>query len=745
MLGSVQVDDGRADPIGSARERFVLAVLLLGAGRPASVSRLIDALWDDPPRSAKAQLHNMISNLRRRVGEERIVTGPAGYELRLGEATLDVLDFRRLAAEGQRARAGGDAAVAVALLGEALALWRGPALADVPDELATATRHALHEERLVAAEARFEAQLTLGRHADVLRDLEPLLAEHPFRETLHQARMVALLGTGRRGDALVAYREAHRRFVDGLGIEPGPALRDLEGQLRRGEDLTPTTTPTVVARQLPPVTAVLTGRDGLIDEITGSAAPVRVLVGPGGVGKTTVALAVAGRLAASFPDGQLYADLRGSQESPADPHAILGRFLAALGVRQSTLPQDRAERVAMYRGVLARTRTLVVLDDAAGEEQLRTLVPDDPGCVALVTSRRQLAGTARWTVPVLAEEDCLELLGRIVGQERTSAEPAAATELAAVCGRLPLAVSIVAARLAVRPDWTLDELRGRLAEERHRLDELAVGDLDVRASIALSYRTLSPRARRLFRLLGLVRAADWPVWVPRVLLGEPAGDLVAELVDVHLVAPLGADAAGQDRFRLHDLVADYAREQAREHEPDAAAASTRLLAGWLALAAAADERIPHGEGFAVPASTGAPPVAVTAPYDWFDAERAGLLGAIEEAVRLGRPDLAGQLALRMSGYLKLRCDYDDWLAALRLAIDPVRAAGLDHVLVKLLSALFVAHGLADRYDEQVAVAEEELAVARRLGDRGAEVVALAHTGRAVRDLDERRLPPFPPG
>jgi tetratricopeptide (TPR) repeat protein len=438
-----------------------------------------------------------------------------------------------------------------------------------------------------------------------------------------------------------------------------------------------------------------------------------------------------------FTGGQLYADLRGSQATPADPHAIVGRFLHALGVRQSKLPADPDERVAMYRSLLARTRTLVVLDDAAGEEQVRSLLPADPGCAALITSRRHLGalvGAVRWTVPVLAPDDALLLLSRIVGAGRVAAEPEAAAELAAVCGQLPLAVSIVAARLAVRPDWTLAEFAERLARERDRLDELAVGDLDVRASIGSSYATIGDGARRLLRLLGLVAAADWPAWVPDVLLDAPGRGLLDELVDMHLVEQLGRDGAGQERFRLHDLVADFAREEVRATaEPERAAALDRLLDGWLALTVAADAQVLHGETFPLPVKAGPPPQPVTRPYEWFDAERASLLVAVSEAARVGRADLAGHLALYMSGYLELRCYYEDWLSALETAIAPVRAAGLDALLVRLLSALFAAHGLADRYPRQPAVAAEELAVARRLGDRAAEVTALGHAGRAARD------------
>lgn len=741
MLGPVEVRAGGVPVVvGGVRERFVLVMLLLGAGKPISGARIIDALWDDPPPSAKAQLHNLVSRMRRAVDrDDLIVTGAAGYELRLAvDDTVDLARFRALVADGRHALAAGDDAAAADLFGVALALWRGPALADVPDELAGSVRHGLQEERLGAAEARLEALLSLGRHTDVLAELTPMLVEHPYREHLYRTTMVALLGAGRRTDALDTYRLARERLVAGLGIEPGPELRDLETRILRGEEVAATQAPTrVVARQLPPLMAVLTGRDELVRELYTTLVECRqqvlaVLVGPGGVGKTTVALAAATRAADVFTGGQLYADLRGSQETPADPHVIVGRFLHALGVRQSRLPGDPDERVAMYRGLLARTRTLVVLDDAGSAEQVRTLLPGHPGCAVLVTSRRRLGampGASAWTVPVLSADAALALIARIVGAERVVAEPGAAAELAQVCGQLPLAVSIVAARLAARPDWTLSEFRERLERERDRLDELAVGDLDIRASIASSYVLLSTGAQRLLRLLGLVAAEDWPGWVPDALAGEPAGALLTELVDVHLVEHAG------DRYRLHDLVAAFAHEQVHvtEREDERTAAVVRMLTGWLALAVEADGRVPHGETFPLPVTVGSPPVPVAKPYDWFDTERGSLLVAVDEAVRVGRADLAGHLALHMSGYLELRCFHDDWLSVLRASIEPARAAGEDALLVRLLSALFAANGLADRFAEQPEVAADELAVARGLGDRTAEITALGHAGRAARD------------
>lgn len=722
----------------------MLTTLLLNAGRLTSAESLIQRIWESPPETAKAQVHNLISSLRRRFRAEDpdlVETRAAGYVLHLDRHWLDLAEFRELSERGRAAVAAADHAAALALLDRALALWRGPALADVPEY--ADLREGLHRERLTTAEAKLESALALGDHDAVLRAVEPLLADHPYAERLHRQRMLALAGAGRRDEALAAYRRAYREFVANLGVAPGPLLREAEQQILRGEPPADGATTTgLIPRQLPPAVQ-LTGRDELLRQVTDSAGsdPATVLlVGPAGVGKTALAVATGHRLRAAYPDGQLFADLRGSHDPPADPYHIAERFLRALGASGSEIPDDPEERISSYRSHLARGRFLVVLDDAADEAQVRPLLPGAPGTGAVVTSRRQLAAlleAARFPVPALPAADGIRLLAKGAGESRMAAEPQAATEIIRLCGGLPLAVCVTAARLAVRPEITLDELRQRLAVERGRLDQLAVGDLDVRASISLSYQALPDDARRLFRRLGLLATPDWPSWVVGTLQ-TGTRDLLERLVDVHLVQPLGRDGAGQDRYRLHDLVAEYAAERA-EAEDSAAErrdAVVRTLEGWLALATEADERVGHGmrvaAGLATPA---APPdagqAARDAPREWFEAERECLLAAVHHAGRLGRSELAGTLALRTAGYLILRA-YGDLEPILRTAIDEVRRHGQDRLLLRLLSALSVAHAQRSRNTALSATAAEVFDLARRLGDREQEMRALLFGSVALR-------------
>ncbi|GAB1516826.1 AfsR/SARP family transcriptional regulator [Actinophytocola sp. KF-1] len=764
VLGPVVVwDDGHPIAIGSGRQRFVLATLLLNAGRLTSTDRLVDALWDDPPSTARPQLHNVISNIRRRLraaGDGLIVTRPTGYELHLGEHGLDLVRFRELVVQGRQAGSGGDHGRAAGLFADALALWRGPALADVSDDLAATTRALLGEERVSAAEARLEAQVALGRYDDVLIELEPVLADHPYRERLHEIRMAALAASGRRADALAAYRKLYRLFSDDLGVEPGPALRDLEQRILRGEQPAPVAAPppVTVPRQLPASSPILTGRDELIEEIAADlaradqAGQVRVLVGPGGVGKTSLALAAARRAGHAFPDGQLYADLRGAQRAPADPHVVIGRFLRTLGVRGAQVPDDRDERIALYRSHLAGRRVLVVLDDAAGEEQVRPLLPGTPGSQTLVTSRRRLdalLGATRWSVPVLSPEDAVALLAAVIGEQRVGGAPAAAEAVVELCGRLPLAVCVAAARLAVHPEWTLEEFRGRLADQVGRLDELSVGDLDVRASIELSYQALDEPLRLLLRRLGLLLTPDWPTWVAQELTGEPSTArverMLERLVETHLIEPLGRDAVGQYRYRLHDLIHAFAAERAEAEDPadERAEAVGKVLSSWLALATEADQRADHHTIYSSGLeAVAAPQVAVRATRDrpraWLEVERANLTSALEQASAQGHAELAGLLALRMSGFLALRAYDDEREHALEVAANALRTTGPDDLLLKILQALFAVYAQRARCGEMPALAAEALALATKLGDHDRTMRALLHAGVAARRLGRLR-------
>jgi transcriptional regulator with XRE-family HTH domain/tetratricopeptide (TPR) repeat protein len=582
-----------------------------------------------------------------------------------------------------------------------------------------------------------------------------LLREHRRNAGLTQEQLAArasissqAIGALERGTRRFPHQYTVTRLADALGLDgeqraafTTAAARPSVPVADQSSGTTSEPPGTTLPRQLPPPTALI-GRDAMAAEIVaelrraGSAdAHTALLVGPGGIGKTTAALAVGHLLAEEFADGQLFADLRGAHEEPVDPHVVLGRFLRALGMPPAQVPSDPDERLAAYRSLLAGRRLLLVLDDAAAEEQVRPLLPPTGGSAVIVTSRRHLGallGAARWTVPALVREEAVRLLARIAGAARIAAEPVAAAQVADACGYSPLAICVAGGRLAARPDWKVAELGRRLTAEHGRLDALSVGDLDVRASIGLSYRLLDPVHRALLRRLAVLDAIDWPAWVCDELTGRPAQGPLDALVGVHMVEPRGVDGAGQARYGLHDLVREFAVERAYAEDThrDREEAVVRVLRAWLALASAADGRrgygLQHAAGLQAPAVPDS--AAVAAGLDatgWFEAERTNLVAAVRHACRLGHGDLAAELALWTSGFLKSRNYAEDHEYALEAAWAAVQD---DHLRLRVALALFSAYLTSDRDVDMPAVLVEARTLARRLGQRDLEVRALLQSG-----------------
>ncbi len=520
--------------------------------------------------------------------------------------------------------------------------------------------------------------------------------------------------------------------------------------------------------QLPPDVADFVGRaelvaelrgwlarwpDGLAGNAEGTAVAVSAVSGKAGVGKSALAVHVAHQLAADFRDGQLYASLRGAGAAgvtPLEPAEILGRFLRAVGVDGGAVPAGVEERAALYRSRLAGRRVLVVLDDAAGEAQVRPLLPGSPGCAVLVTSRARLAGLAGARLvhlDVLDAGQAVELLARIAGPGRVAAEPEAAAAIAAACGGLPLAVRIAGARLAARPHWSLGRMADLLADECGRLDALAHGDLEVRASLSLSYRGLAEGQRRLFRRLGLLGAPDVASWVAGALLDRPAPEaeaLLEELVDAQLVDVAIWDVTGRPRYRLHDLVRLFARECVHAEEPveQRQAALERALGGWLALAEKAGQRLPVGSLVGDGSATaGWRPEQALAdellsdPLAWMEAEQAALLSAIGQAstsdpaaAPAGAADRLAELAWRLAGavtgFFWLRGCRDDYRGACDLALVGARRAGVRRGEAWMLAALAWVAVDQMRFGEAMALAEQAQVIHREVGDRRGEAYAL---------------------
>jgi DNA-binding SARP family transcriptional activator len=592
ILGPLEVwEHGRAAPLGGPKQRALLATLLLDANHVVPADRLVHELWgDDPPATAENLLHGYVSQLRRCLRPRQVlVTRPPGYLLQVEQGRLDLHRFEELVEEARLAMEGGAADRAADALGEALGLWRGPALGDVALlGLCRSKVAQLEERRMAALEERVEADLRRGRHADVTSELQALVAANPLRERLRAQLMFALYRSGRQAEALAVYRDGRQFLTEELGLEPGPALQRLEHAILAAdpalEPPEPTTvadgSPSLVANppcHLPADVADFTGRQEALAALTGllgrepdghaPAMAVAAIAGMAGVGKTALAVRAAHRLRPRFPDGQLHVHLGGAGRQARPPAEVLASLLQALGEDPAAVPDGTEERAWRYRALLADRRVLVVLDDAAAEAQVRLLLPGGAGCAALVTSRATLAGLEaahQLTLDVLDPDEAVGLLAKVAGPGRVAAEPVAAEAIARRCGYLPLAVRVAGAKLTARPHWRLARLAERLGDETRRLDELRAGDLEVRASLEASLRGQDAATCRAFRLLGLLPAGDFTATAVGALLDLPVADaeeLLERLVEVHLLEVAGLEAAGRTRYRLHDLLRGFARER----------------------------------------------------------------------------------------------------------------------------------------------------------------------------------------
>ena len=680
-------------PVPRGRQRAVLAVLLLNAGRVVSVGEIAETLWGPAPLpSAPATVRNYVKRLRRVLRDAdraRIVTRSPGYLIRVDPGELDVARFEALLEGARNAARGGSWEAAADQVREALALWRGEPLADVESEsLALREVPRLAELRLQAAELRLDAELRLGRHGVVIAELERMVAAHPLREHLHALLMLALYHDGRQAEALAAYQHARRVLVDELGAEPGAELRELHrqilttGPVLAGPEsgrLPPGARPAgggprpVVPRELPGPVPQFVGRAAELADLTGmldraSAQTPRTLViwaiaGMAGVGKTALAMQWAHRVADRFPDGQLHVNLRGYDPGqPMSAADALAGFLRSLGVAEQDIPAETGERAARYRSLLTGRRMLIMIDNAGDVEQVRPLLPGSPSCVTVVTSRDALSGLVardgarRLDLDLLPPAEAMGLLRALIG-ERVDAEPEATATLAGYCARLPLALRVAAERAAASPGVSLADVTSELADQQDRLDLLdAAGDrlTAVRAVFSWSVRHLDDEAARAFRLLGLHPGADFDAYAAAALTDtalRQARWLLERLARAHLIQPAGAS-----RYGMHDLLRAYAADQAadQDSEQERGAALTRLFDHYLATAAVAAGTLfpadPDQPALPQPAGPVPPVTSPAAVLAWLDARRSTLVAVAAHAADHGWPGHAIGLAATIFRY-----------------------------------------------------------------------------------------------
>lgn len=740
LLGPLEaVHEGTRIELGGPRQRAVLAALLLRANKIASVGYLVESVWDRLPASPETNLRTYVSVLRKRLGRDRLLTREGGYLLHVQPRELDLACFDELLADADAALVDGDPRRAVDRFAGALGMWHGePADGLRAGPLLRAELTCLAERRLAAVERYSQVRVELGEHLAVVDELRPLLAQHPLREELWVQLISALCRSGRRAEALDAYREVLRRLDEELRVEPGPRLRKMHAVIF-GVEEAPVPGPVC---QLPPGVPDFTGREEQLARLVSAVTPagrtgpppVVVVFGGPGVGKSTLALHAAHQVAETFLDGQLYLDLAGTSNTPCEPAALLTELLRALGVTGARVPDGISARATLFRSLLVERRMLLVLDDAAHSEQVRPLLPAASGCAVLVTSRRlltDLAGARHVELDVLSEPEARRLLGRIAGPDRVAGEPEQAEAIVRACSCLPLAIRIAGGKLVGRPAWPLRLLREQLDDESRRLNVLRLGDLGVRASLRASIGTLPTGAVRAFQLLGLAGPQTLPGWVLAPLLDRSdAEDVLDTLVDANLLAQTGIDGTGQPRYQLHDLLRAYAVEGA-ETLPAAErrAAVRRLLAGWLELATRAADRMPVNL-FRPPPPAQASPVPSPAvdPFCWFEAERSALLGAVQLAVDWREDEAAWRLAASAAPFYDIRSLYADWRQSHELALGAVESAGNVAGEAALRRGLAQVHMYRGQLDAAKTEMHRSLELSQLAGDKRGEGFTLGGLG-----------------
>ncbi|MFJ4342313.1 BTAD domain-containing putative transcriptional regulator [Streptomyces sp. NPDC088915] len=756
LLGSVAMvtEDGDV-ALGPAKRSSLLAVLLLRPNSAVNVGQLIDSLWEEePPVHAKTVLQGHVSRLRALLAEHgaeaygvELATQGSAYVLRMPESLVDVHRFEELVGLAGVQRQPADA---VRMLREALSYWQGPALTGtVHSRPLEAAATGLEELRLATVEALAQAYGQLGEHARAAAVLRTEAVAHPLRESLAAALMLALGRSGRQSDAIDWYHRTRRLLAEELGVDPGETLAGAYATLLRAAEPAPAPVARFVAppaeapapEGLPRPPRGFTGRGAelaaLDRAVRDGDGPVCLVTGPAGVGKTAFAVHWAYERRAGFPDGRLFADLKGFSETPApESAAVLREFLLALGVPDRRIPEGVEARGALFRSLTAERRLLVVLDNARSSGQVRPLLPAGDHCATLVTSRDRLGGLiasdAARPVPLghLPEADAAALLATVLGEDRVAAEPAAAARLAGLCDGLPLALRVTAARLAERPAWTLGAMVGELADEQGRLTLLDVEDRGVSAALRLTVQQLPDSAARMFRALGLHTGADLDRFAAGALAGTSPAQASADL-DRLAAAHLLTEAV-PGRWTPHDLVRLYARHLAPQADPEGL---PRLLDHYLYTGLAADAAAEPGSQpcYALPADARRPAATRefedrTAALDWYAAERAALEGAVTAAAALGLHDRAWRLALVQWPLMLVRIG-DGWTPLLEAGLASARRIGDADAQSRtraLLGWILHAEG---RNAEALVHLEKAPGLAARAGDPISE--AIAHVNHAA--------------
>jgi DNA-binding SARP family transcriptional activator/tetratricopeptide (TPR) repeat protein len=779
VLGPAEIwVNGRPVDAGHARQRAVLAVLLLESGRPVPLEALIDRVWgDDPPRSVRNVVYGYVGRLKALItgGQDPEVTlsrRSAGYLLQARPDQVDVRRFRLLVAAA--AAAAGDDERAGASLREAVALWRGTALAGLDSPWLNGQRARLELERAAAVGDLRDIRLRHGEHAALAGELVAQAVGSPADEQLIGQLMLALYRCGRQAEALHWFELTRRHLAGELGADPGLELRALHERILRGDPSLAAVPRAAgraavpIPRELPADVPGFTGRAAELAELDRllaapprgtapgaagagdgpvTAAVISAVSGTAGVGKTALAVHWAHRAAERFPDGQLYVNLRGYDPGgPVSAADALVGFLRALGVPGQDIPPGQDERAARYRSLLAGRRMLVVLDNAGEAEQIRPLLPGSGVCAAVVTSRDALPGlvaregAARLDLDLLPMDEAVGLLRELIG-EPARTTPDAVAALAGYCCRLPLALRVAAELVAARRGVPLTDLVAELGSQQRRLDLFDAGDprTAVRAVFSWSCRNLSPDAARTFRFLGLHPGCDFDAYAAAALISGTLDQgrlAVAELARAHLMEP-----AAPGRYGMHDLLRAYASELAGalDSADERHAALTRMFDHYLHAAATAMDTLYPGERHRRPrihpSATPTPRLDSTAAaQSWLDEQRAALVAVTVHTAERGWPGHATRLAAILFRYLNLGSHYPEATTIYTHAASAARSSGDPAAEAIALTSLGGIDSNQGRFEQACNRHRQALEMFREAGDRIGQARAMGNLGLTYVDL-----------
>ncbi|MEV2278903.1 BTAD domain-containing putative transcriptional regulator [Nocardiopsis sp. NPDC049922] len=745
MLGPVAAwSGGRPLSVGGPRQRCVLGALLVHLGREVTVDQLIGYLWnEDPPRTARSVIQVQIHHLRQLL-PDRITTTSGGYTLDVDPETVDLHRFRALRARAASA----EPEVAVELLDQALDCWRGVPFSGIGSEfLEHSVVAPLREEQWSAVVAWASCALDLGRQAEVVSRLTPMVSEQPFRERLHHLLITALWRDNERARALAVYESFRAHLAEELGVDPGPELTALHGRILRDDARTesgavpvPSDGPDpgyVVRNDLPRDLPDFTGRREplrILDEMASGddgLAKVCVITGAGGEGKTTTAVRFGYEAGKRFPDGQLFIDLYGytANKDPLDPASALAALLRAVGVGPESLPESLDERSALWRATLMGRKTLVILDNAASYAQVSPLLPSSPGSMTLITTRNDLAGLsgARFlSLGMFDEATSLELLERVVGRDRVRAEPEAARDIVRICDGLPLALRVLAGRMVSRPRWSFAHVARRLGERNRKFRELRVEGQSVESAIDLSYQSLTADQRRAFLLLGLMIGNTVDLGGAAALLDmdlEEADDILQELVGVCLLnEPKG------DVYRLHDLIRAFSLDRALADFTDGevGAAKARLAEFYLRTAQHAAELMGVQDPDEDPLRHRTNLADREDAESWFSLHQENLTDTIEYFAAGDNGDSAWRLAESVWRYYALHGHMSLLISSQERAFQASDKQGNQRGRAVTLIGLGIAHCLSGRFDESLELLAEARDLLEAVGDRKGLNRALAN-------------------